>query len=111
MAGPRTRPYYRGDELPPVGFDWKIDGELIDFSAGWTFLVRLGTRSQPALVELDTVTGAALSPNVTISFDAGVLDPLPVGLADGVIIATTGGRQETMPFELPMHRSIDPPAP
>lgn len=113
MAGPRTQPYFRGDELPPAGFLWKVQGTALDLSDGWTLIARLGTRSEPALVELTTVTGfdATTDPNVVITFAAGDLDPLPVGLADGVIIATKAGLAETMPFELPMHRTIEAPAP
>lgn len=113
MAGPRTDPYFRGDDLPPVGFTWKQGGVPIDFSdGGWQFVARLGTRSDPALVELTTVTGSGpdTSPNIIINFDDGALDPLPIGLADGVVIATNGDQQETMPFEMPIHRTIDAPA-
>lgn len=113
MAGPRTQPYFRGDELPPAGFLWKVKGQALDLSDGWTLIARLGTRSAPALVELATVTGFAddQDPNVVVTFTAGDLDPLPVGLADGVIIATKAGLAETMPFELPVHRTIEALAP
>jgi hypothetical protein len=112
MAGPRTQPYFRGDDLPDCGLTWKQDGQLIDFSdPGWSFTVRLGTRSEPALVELSSVTGLATDPNIVITFADGDLDPLPVGVADGVVLAVSGGEQETMPFELPIHRTIDAPTP
>jgi hypothetical protein len=113
MAGPRTDPYFRGDDLPPLGLTWKQGGVPIDFSAGWTLIARLGTRSEPGLVELTTVSGLGpdASPNVIVTFADGDLDPLPIGLADGVILAENGGLQETMPFEMPIHRTIDAPTP
>jgi hypothetical protein len=114
MAGPRTQPYFRGDDLPPAGFLWKVQGQPLDLSdPDWEIVARIGTRSEPALVELTSVTGADASsdPNVVISFADGDLDPLPIGLADGVIIATRNALAETMPFEMPIHRTIEPPAP
>lgn len=114
MAGPRTQPYFRGDDLPPCGLTWRQDGVPIDLSVpGWSFVARLGTRSEPALVELTSVAGLGpdVEPNVVITFADGDLDPLPIGLADGVVIATLGGRQETMPFEMPIHRTIEAPEP
>lgn len=112
MAGPRTQPYFRGDELPALGLTWLQDGDLIDFSdSGWSFTVRLGTRSEPALVELTSVVGAATDPNIVVSFADGDLDPLPVGLADGLVLAVLADRPESMPFELPVHRTIEAPTP
>lgn len=113
MAGPRTQPYFRGDDIPAAGFLWKQGGVPLDLSdPGWSFTARIGTLSAPALVELTTVTGfdAATDPNVVITFADGDLDPLPIGLADGVILAENGGLQESMPFEMPIHRTIDAPA-
>ena len=111
MAGPRTDPYFRGDDLPDAGFTWLHQGELIDFSDGWTFVCRIGNYTDPALVELTSVTGRAEDPNVVVTFADGSLDPLPVGLADGRILATKAGEQQTMPFEMPIHRTIAPPDP
>lgn len=112
MAGPRTQPYFRGDDRPEIGLTWRQDGELIDLSdPGWTFTVRLGTRSQPALVELTSVVGSADDPNVVIALADGDLDPLPIGLADGIVLAVLADRQESMPFELPIHRTIEAPPP
>ena len=114
MAGPRTDPYFRGDDLPPLGLTWKQGGVPIDFSdGGWSFVVRIGTVLEPALVELTSALGSGpeTSPNVVVTFADGDLDPLPIGLMDGRVIATNGGLSETMPFEMPIHRTILEPAP
>lgn len=79
-----------GSELPDDAFDWTDAQEnLIDFSTGWTFSITVGFPYQDAvLTKTDGITGAATSPNVTISWDDDELDaPLTEGVWPGWITA------------------------
>jgi hypothetical protein len=67
----------KGTELPNFDITWyRPDGTLYDFSAGWTFTVRIGNPGQAALVTPATA-GAATAPNLVISFAANALDTIP----------------------------------
>jgi len=70
----------KGCELPDRGVTWyQEDGvTLYNFSAGWTFAVRIGTPGQPALVT-PSATGAATAPNIIITFATGALDNISPG--------------------------------
>lgn len=92
-----------GSELPDDAFDWTdAQGDLIDFSSGWTFSVEVGFPGQDAvLTKTSGITGAATSPNITISWAAGELgDPLTAGSWPGWIIATNAGRERKRSFLL-----------
>ena len=66
---------------------WTNCGDLIDFAMGWTFLVEIGQRWQPAVISKTTgVTGGTGSgtedngvPNLVIEWDLGELDVLTPG--------------------------------
>jgi hypothetical protein len=77
--------YARGAVRPDL--HWWIfgdNGQLIDFSSGFTFTVRIGNRSVPALMEkVSGITGQVGSgskdkpdsiPNIVIAWAAGDLD-------------------------------------
>jgi hypothetical protein len=69
----------KGSELEDIDITWYDPaGAIRDFSAGWTFAIRIGTPGQAALVE-PSAAGAATAPNLTISFAAGALDTIPAG--------------------------------
>jgi hypothetical protein len=70
----------KGSELPDRGITWyQEDGvTLYNFSSGWSFVVRIGSPGQPALVT-PSATGAATAPNIIITFATGSLDSIPVG--------------------------------
>jgi hypothetical protein len=73
--------YKNGSELPNIEFTWNdSDGALRDFSAGWDFVVRVGTPGAEALIEkTEGITGDDVVPNVLIEWDADELDILPLG--------------------------------
>jgi hypothetical protein len=70
----------KGSELPDIGIIWyQEDGvTLYNFSAGWTFAVRIGNPGSTALVTPSAV-GAATAPNLTIIFAANALDTIAAG--------------------------------
>ena len=66
-------------ELPDIAIDWYDDqGDLINFSSGYTWSLKIGSDPTGAATVTKTsgITGAATSPNVTISFSAAELDGL-----------------------------------
>jgi len=70
--------YIKGAEYPNVEITWLDSaGNVINFSAGWTFTVKIGQAGGAATVTKTTgITGAATAPNVIISWAAGELDTL-----------------------------------
>lgn len=99
-----------GSELPDDAFDWTdAQGNLINFSSGqgWTFSVEVGFVGQDAVLTKSTgITGAATSPNVTISWAADQLDtPLTAGTWPGWIIATKDGKERKRSFLLKLNPS------
>lgn len=78
--------YHRHAERPAAKL-WLFDddGTLIDFSSGYTFSFKIGTRGQTAsLTKTTNITGAAGAgvepsgtPNVTVTWAAGELDITP----------------------------------
>lgn len=93
--------YYQGAERPALRL-WlqDDDGELIDFSSGWTFEFKIGrTGSTALLTKTAGVAGAVGSgsqplgtPNVVVTWVSGELD-LPVGFYDWMFTATSAGLQ------------------
>lgn len=75
-----------GTELPDQPFEWKdLNGNVIDFSSGHTFSFRIGAATP--FVKSSGITGAATSPNVTVSFSAGELDAITPGVYLGELHA------------------------
>ena len=91
--------YYRTAERPDIKL-WLLDddGELVDFSTGYTFTFKLGTPGATATFTKATgITGAAGSgveptgaPNVTLTFAAAELDGLTAGLYTWQLRGTSG---------------------
>jgi hypothetical protein len=84
--------YIKGADLPDLAVDWEDStGDLIDFSDGWTFTVRVGLVGQTALFTKTTgITGSAASPNVTIAWDSDAeLNTLTAGHVYTVAITAT----------------------
>lgn len=70
-----------GGELPDWTFAWMDDaGDLIDFSANYTFTLRIGDSSTGILEQTTGITGAATDPNVTIAFAVGTFDSITPGV-------------------------------
>lgn len=65
MAG-----YTVGAELPDITLTWyDSNNNLIDFSTGYTFTIKVGIPGSTALFTKTTgITGAATDPNVTIAW-------------------------------------------
>lgn len=64
--------YRQDQELPAMAIEWlDSNGDVIDFSTGWTFTAKVATKTIPgtALITKTTgITGAATSPNVVIDW-------------------------------------------
>lgn len=73
--------YRSGAELPDLAIEWRDrDGNLIDFSSGWTFTVKVGTDLATAFTKTTGITGAATSPNVLVQWaTSGELSTLAAG--------------------------------
>lgn len=97
MSGPLR--YYQGAERPTLRL-WLLDddGTLVDFSAGYTFSLKIGLAGQtPLLTKTSGITGAAGAgveptgtPNVVVSWSAGELAITP-GAYTWALTANTGG--------------------
>lgn len=93
--------YYRTAEYPDILL-WlqDDDGNLIDFSSGWTFTFKLGSRGSTAtFTKTSNITGAAGSgvepsgtPNVSLLFVAAELDAVAAGPYTWQLRATNGTR-------------------
>jgi hypothetical protein len=105
-----TLRYYRTAERPDIRL-WLADsnGNLIDFSTGYTFQFKLGNPGTAAdFTKTTGITGAAGSgieptgtPNITLSFTAAELDGLTAGACLWQLRATTGGLDRF--FQGPFH--------
>lgn len=80
--------YYKGAELPNVDITWlDSDGNVINFSSGYTFTVKVGTSGQAAiLTKTSGITGLAAAPNIVIAWTTDELNITP-GAYDLDIIA------------------------
>lgn len=80
----------QGADLPDLALTWKDrSGNLIDFSSGWTFSVKVGVVAGTALITKTTnITGAATAPNLTISWATSEVGTLAAGSYVVEIIAT-----------------------
>ncbi len=106
-----TLVYHRTAERPDIKM-WlqDDDGDLIDFSSGYTFTFKLGSRGNTAEFTKTTgITGAAGSgtepdgtPNLTLTFTAAELDNEPAGRYTWQIRATNNSLDRVFqgPFEL-----------
>ena len=84
-----TIEYYRGAELPDAEITWRdATGSIINFSAGYTFQVKIGVSGSPALVTKSlNITGAATAPNIVVSWNTDELATLAAGSYNMDIIA------------------------
>jgi hypothetical protein len=74
--------YTKGAEVPGIDYTWREpDGDLYDFSSGWTFTARIGIPGQAALLQKTSgFVGAATAPNLRLTgFTAAELDAIPAG--------------------------------
>ena len=66
-----------------------MNGQPIDFSAGWSFGVKVGEPGKTAVVTASTVVGTGSKPNLTIDWEAGALNALVVGVTYTVQLSCT----------------------
>lgn len=64
--------YYTDQELPPMPITWRDrDGNVRDFSTGYTFTVKLALKTAPTVVVLTKssgITGSASEPNYLVDW-------------------------------------------
>lgn len=103
-----TVSYTLGAELPDVAIAWTDEaGNLIDFSTGWTFQVKVGNPGEAALLtKTGGITGAATSPNLTIAWSAGELDAVGSGAWSCQVKATNAGKDRIRTFSLKLLPAI-----
>lgn len=97
------RSFYRDQELPDIPLEWNDDdGQLIDFSTGWTFTGQIGRDGQIFVNLTSGITGAATSPNVTVSLAAGVFAGVPAGIYQLIVYArrTSDGKDDVFPEDI-----------
>jgi hypothetical protein len=74
--------YTQGAELPDAAITWlDSSGDIIDYSSGWGYQIKVGTVGGSALFTKTTgITGAATAPNVTVTWGtAAELSTLDAG--------------------------------
>lgn len=103
--------YIQGAELPDLLIAWRDSANnLIDFSSGYTFVLKLGTPgSAAALTKSTGITGAATSPNVTIVWAvAAELNTLAPGHYPAHLVATrtSDSKQRVFPFGVTVNPAI-----
>lgn len=70
--------YLSNAEYPSAQLTWKDSaGNLIDFSTGYTFTVKLAQNGTTVVTKTAGITGAATAPNVTIAWDLAELNITP----------------------------------
>lgn len=98
----------RSAERPGAEFWWVDDaGELIDFSSGYTFSLKIGPRGGTALLTKTTgITGAAGAgveptgtPNIVVTWSAGELDLTP-GVYRLELTATTSSTDRVLAADI-----------
>lgn len=105
----RSLTIYRTAERPDLHM-WleDDDGDLVDFSSGYTFAFKLGRPGQSAIfTKTSGITGAAGAgveptgtPNVTVSFTAGELDSVSITTCVGQLRATSSSLDRVFQFDV-----------
>jgi hypothetical protein len=100
--------YHANAERPTLRLTWYDDDDnLIDFSSGYTFSLKVGNPGSAALLTKTTnITGAATAPNVTIAWTAGELAIAP-GTYTYELTATTSALDRVMSGQLQILDTID----
>ncbi len=84
--------YFSDQENPAIQLEW-LDGNgaVINFSSGYTFSAKLVDHTNAIAYTTTSVTGAATTPNITITWLAGAFTGLE-GRYELHVYATTGGK-------------------
>jgi hypothetical protein len=100
--------YDQAAEDPAYVVTWLDgDGAIINFSAGYTFQVKLVNvvTGATVLTKTTNITGAATAPNVTVAWATSELN-IAAGTYELHLQATTGGRQRVFRRGNPEHVTI-----
>lgn len=98
--------YIQGSDLPDLAIEWTDQaGNVIDYSSGHTFELRIGDPgSTPLITKTTNITGAAATPNVTIAWaTSGELNTLPPGSYEADLIATRTVDSKQRKLRFPLH--------
>lgn len=111
MSTSLTVEYIQGADLPDLAIEWRdSDGEIIDYSSGHTFSLRVGNPGSAATVsKTNGFTGAAVSPNITVSWEtSGELNTITPGTYDADLIATrsSDSKQRILRFALTVRPAV-----
>lgn len=111
MILPAATPYVQGSDLPDLAITWKDgSGTIINYSSGYTFVLKVGSPGSAATLTKSTgITGAAAAPNVTVAWaTTGELNTLPAGsyTADLIATRTSDSKQRVFRFVLPVLAAI-----
>lgn len=90
--------YVSGAELADLEVIWSdSDGAVIDFSAGYTFSLKVGVVGQAAsFTKTTNITGASTAPNLTVAWaTSGELNGLSAGGYTLQITATRAADSKT----------------
>lgn len=107
--------YTAGDARPVTDLWWlDDDGDLIDFSSGYTFVLKIGDPGSPALLTKSSGIAGAVgagsepdgTPNVVVTWAAGELDIAP-GVYAFQLRATTGGLPRTLKGSIAITDAVD----
>jgi hypothetical protein len=100
-------------ELPSTPFVWNDrDGNLVDFSSGWTFTFEVSLNGTIVLSKTSGITGSASSPNVTVDWAVNELAALGAGDYTGRLIArrTADNKDRMFPGRLTLQVRAAPTA-
>lgn len=111
MSLPTAPTYVQGSDLPDLAWTWKdSSSNLIDFSSGYTFVLKVGQPGTAASFTKSTgISGAATAPNVTIAWaTSGELNTLAAGryIADLIATRSSDSKARTLRFILPVEAAI-----
>lgn len=100
--------YIAGANLPDLAIQCSDDGGPVDLSSGYTFELRIGSRSHGLIAKTTGITGTATGVIVVWATTGELLD-LPAGGYTLDLIARTGGKQRV--FRASMKVGAGIPAP
>jgi hypothetical protein len=97
--------------LPDVQFTWNdADGNIIDFSTGWTFKMTIGRPpNAAAITKTSGIVGHAQSPNIIVIWNPNELISLTPGVWYFQITASygpSGGKQRVMTGSLRIDQPV-----
>ena len=78
-----------GSSIPGISLTWlSVDGLVIDFSSGYTFILTIGLDGDPIIEKTDGITGYSDAPNLSVEWGDEEFSELHPGTYDLQIKAT-----------------------